>query len=211
MPIASPSARAVATVASLVSMPGITSTSRISGAGLKKCIPTTFAGSDAALAMNVTGIDEVFVAITASEPQIAERSWKSSRFSSSRSGAASITKSQPSSPSSAAAVCRRVAAASASSLLQRPRSAPFARFARVFSIPAASASATGSCTRVSTPASAPSCAIPAPIVPAPTTPRRRGRPTAQVIAFTPVAARPMISFWICEVPSYRVVTRASRR
>ena len=27
----------------------------------------------------------------------------------------------------------------------------------------------------------------------------------------PVSARPMISFWICEVPSYRVVTRTSRR
>src|ERR1019366_2951115 len=26
----------------------------------------------------------------------------------------------------------------------------------------------------------------------------------------PVISRPMISFWICEVPSYRVVTRASR-
>ena len=43
----------------------------------------------------MTGIDDVFVASTASAPQIAERSWKSSRFSSSRSGAASITKSQP--------------------------------------------------------------------------------------------------------------------
>jgi hypothetical protein len=32
-----------------------------------------------------------------------------------------------------------------------------------------------------------------------------------VIAFTPVASRAMISFWICEVPSYSVVTRASRR
>ena len=31
------------------------------------------------------------------------------------------------------------------------------------------------------------------------------------IAFTPVTARPMISFWICDVPSYSVVTRASRR
>ena len=31
------------------------------------------------------------------------------------------------------------------------------------------------------------------------------------IALIPVASRPMISFWICEVPSYRVVTRASRR
>ena len=33
----------------------------------------------------------------------------------------------------------------------------------------------------------------------------------QSIAFTPVTDRPMISFWICEVPSYSVVTRASRR
>ena len=31
-----------------------------------------------------------------------------------------------------------------------------------------------------------------------------------VSALIPVAARPMISFWICEVPSYRVVTRTSR-
>ena len=30
-------------------------------------------------------------------------------------------------------------------------------------------------------------------------------------ALMPVNARPMISFWICEVPSYSVVTRASRR
>ena len=30
-------------------------------------------------------------------------------------------------------------------------------------------------------------------------------------ALIPVSARPMISFWICEVPSYRVVTRVSRR
>ena len=32
-----------------------------------------------------------------------------------------------------------------------------------------------------------------------------------VSALMPVAARPMISFWICEVPSYRVVTRTSRK
>ncbi len=29
-------------------------------------------------------------------------------------------------------------------------------------------------------------------------------------ALTPVSARPMMSFWICEVPSYSVVTRTSR-
>ena len=31
------------------------------------------------------------------------------------------------------------------------------------------------------------------------------------MALTPVAALPMISFWICDVPSYSVVTRASLR
>ena len=35
--------------------------------------------------------------------------------------------------------------------------------------------------------------------------------SAGIIALIPVASRPMISFWICDVPSYRVVTRASRR
>ena len=35
--------------------------------------------------------------------------------------------------------------------------------------------------------------------------------TIGVIALMPVASRPMISFWIWEVPSYSVVTRASRR
>ena len=30
-------------------------------------------------------------------------------------------------------------------------------------------------------------------------------------ALMPVSARPMISFWICEVPSYSVVTRTSRK
>jgi hypothetical protein len=30
-------------------------------------------------------------------------------------------------------------------------------------------------------------------------------------ALIPVIARPMISFWIWEVPSYRVVTRTSRK
>ena len=30
-------------------------------------------------------------------------------------------------------------------------------------------------------------------------------------ALMPVRARPMMSFWICDVPSYRVVTRTSRK
>ena len=38
-----------------------------------------------------------------------------------------------------------------------------------------------------------------------------GRHRYGTSAFTPVTARPMISFWIWDVPSYSVVTRASRR
>ena len=41
-------------------------------------------------------------------------------------------------------------------------------------------------------------------------PQRRA-PQAGTSALIPVIPRPMISFWICEVPSYRVVTRASRK
>ena len=50
----------------------------------------------------------------------------------------------------------------------------------------------------------------APRLPGPVAARPGRAPlTPHTIAFTPVAARPMISFWICDVPSYRVVTRAS--
>ena len=71
---------------------GITSTSFMSAGGLKKCIPTTFSGRFAAEAMDVTRIEEVLVASTASSGSDA----KISRFSSSRSGAASMMSSQPS-------------------------------------------------------------------------------------------------------------------
>ena len=74
----------------------------------------------------------------------------------------------------------------------------------------------GSWSSVRAPDRQASCAIPAPIVPAPATPIvRAGGPAprdhAGTSALIPVRARPMISFWICEVPSYSVVTRASRR
>ena len=50
----------------------ITSSSFISGGGLKKCIPTTFSGRAAAPASEVTGIDDVFVASTASSAQTSD-------------------------------------------------------------------------------------------------------------------------------------------
>jgi hypothetical protein len=66
----------------------------MTGAGLKKCIPTTRCGLDAAEAIAVTGSDEVLVARTQSPPTMAERDSNSSCLTASDSGAASITRSQ---------------------------------------------------------------------------------------------------------------------
>ena len=67
MPSRSTTASAVATASRREdSSARTTSTSGISGAGLKKCIPTTRSGDDVAAAISVTDSAEVFVARTAS-------------------------------------------------------------------------------------------------------------------------------------------------
>ncbi|MCW2989486.1 MAG: hypothetical protein JWM73_80 [Solirubrobacterales bacterium] len=159
LPIASPRSRTRATAAGEDCTAGITSHRRITGGGLKKCIPTTFEGSGAALAIAVIGIDDVFEHSTASGA-IVPSCAKSSCLSASRSGIASTITSQPARSVSSGA--RRGAVNVADRLSQR---------AWILAI-AASTSATGSWTSVSQPACAPSWAMPAPIVPAPTTPSR---------------------------------------
>ena len=94
LPIASPSARIRATASGADCIAGITSTRRITGGGLKKCIPTTREGSGAAPAIAVIGIDDVLDARTASGASAPSRP-KSSCLSSSRSGIASTITSQP--------------------------------------------------------------------------------------------------------------------
>ena len=124
----------------------------MSGGGLKKCIPTTFSGLAAALASDVTGIDDVLVASTTSSPHTIERAPKRSRFSSGRSGAASMTSSQGARSSSVETGSSSEAASPAA----RPFSAHLARPLRTFSAPRSSASGTGSCSSVRMPAAAPS-------------------------------------------------------
>src|SRR4051812_1857269 len=156
-PIASPRSRTRWTASGALCTAAITSTSRITGAGLKKCMPTTRSGRGAALAIAVMGIDDVFEASTASgasSPSLAN----SSRLSSRRSGAASTITSQPARSSSAGAG----SGASNDCCFRSHR-------ATIFAI-AASMSAIGSWSRLSAPAWAASCAMPAPMVPAPTTP-----------------------------------------
>ena len=174
LPIASPQARATASARSEDSAPATTSSSAISGGGLKKCMPTTRSGWVAAGASAVTSSDEVLLASTQSAPTISESSAKSRCLSSTRSGAASMTSSQSAKPSSVGAACSCSLARSASAAAIRPLLTSRSSWRRIRLIPRSSASASGSCSSVRMPATQPSCAIPDPIVPAPATPSTVG-------------------------------------
>ena len=174
LPMARPAARTTSSARSSDRAPAMTSTSSMSGAGLKKCMPTTRPGLGTAAASAVTCSEEVFVASTQSGPTIPASVVNSSCLSRSDSGAASTTSSQGAKSSSVLAASRRPAAACASSFDQRPRAAPFSRSRGIFSSAASRASPTGSCSSVRAPDRQASWAIPAPIVPAPTTPMVAG-------------------------------------
>ena len=111
-PIRSPNANAASNGSSSVSSARTISTSGISGAGLKKCIPTTRPGVEVAAAISVTESAEVFVARTASGRQIRSSSANSSRFGSSSSTIASITRSQSAKSSSSVVSVSRPTASS---------------------------------------------------------------------------------------------------
>ncbi len=115
-------------------------------------MPTTFSGRPAAPASEVTGIELVLVASTVSAPQTSESRSNSSRLSSGRSGAASITSSHAASSSSATTGSSRPPAASPT----RPFSAHLARPRRTAKEPRSSASGAGSCSSVRIPAAQPS-------------------------------------------------------
>ena len=150
--------------------PGITSTSAISGTGLKKCIPTTRPGFPVADAMRATGSELVFVARMVVGTAAASRRRNASRLSSRSSGMASITISATASPSSMADVPSRPTAAALPSSVSWPFSTLRARNPAIRSIARSVAPRSGSCKSTSKPASAATCAMPAPIMPAPSTP-----------------------------------------
>ncbi len=124
-----------------------TSTSFIRVGGLKKCIPTTRSGPGVRAAMSVTRSEEVLEARIVSGPQASARSANRPCFRSSRSGAASTTKSHPASPSIASTVVRRPLARSASSSLQA-LPAPFASASDTVSSARPRTSGSGSWIRV---------------------------------------------------------------
>ncbi len=120
-PIAAPVARAIASVRSSVSTPAMTSTSFITGAGLKKCMPTTRSGQATGAAIAVIGIDEVFEASTHVSATTPASSANSACLSSGSSGAASMTSSHGASSVMSSTASTRSHAARTSSALSFPR------------------------------------------------------------------------------------------
>ena len=96
------------------------STSGSTGAGLKKCMPMTRSGCSVASAIFAIGIADVLEARIASGPTTRSSSANVSRFGSSSSTIASITRSQPARSSRSVVSVSRSSAASRSSAVSLP-------------------------------------------------------------------------------------------
>ena len=153
-----------AAVSSDVSSPRITSTSPISGTGLKKCMPTTRSGRPVAAPSRVIGMEEVLEARTPASGKSASASRNTASFAAASSTIASIIRSaETSSP----AGCMRARTSSGS--CGAPFAASFARLRPIPARPCSTAPGAASTSVTRRPEAATTCAIPAPIWPAPTT------------------------------------------
>ena len=170
LPSRSASALTSSKTSSAVMTVRMTSTNCCTGAGLKKCMPTTRLGFDVATAISVTGSEEVFVARTASGETTASTLPSSSFLRSRCSGTASTTSWQCARSARSLVKVTRAWRASCSSWVSFPllRARPVlpASTALPCSIPASSTSTA----TTSIPLRAKTSTIPAPIVPSPITP-----------------------------------------
>src|SRR5581483_11647879 len=146
-------------VSSEVSRPRITSTSLRIGTGLKKCMPMTRSGRAVAAASVEIGIEEVFEARIASGGSTASARRNTSAFTVGSSTTASIIRSAATRSST---VVMRASVASASASRR-------SRLLRTAARPRSVEPGYGSCSETRRPEAATTCAIPAPICPAPTT------------------------------------------
>ena len=154
-----------ATATGSVSSPRTTSTRRIAGTGLKKCMPTTRDGAAVRAAISVIDSEEVLVARIASSPKCSRASAKTDSFTSRFSTTASITTVAGSAGTSRtdAAVRNRVSRVSAiPGCLRCSR-------ARMSAAAASSWPRSGSTRLTGCPAATATWAMPRPIVPAPIT------------------------------------------
>ena len=157
-------------VSSSVSKPRITSTSFITGTGLKKCIPTTFCGRPVAAAISVILNPEVFEARIVPLLQTASSFLYNSFLRSIFSTTASMTKSTPLKSSMLVVPLMRLRTASASSRLFFPLSTARCKFFSTAVNPRCTNFSSRSLMITWKPASAATWAIPLPMVPAPAIP-----------------------------------------
>ena len=176
LPTCSTSACTSSTTDGSVTTVRTTSTRPMTGAGLNQCRPTTLLGRDVPVASSVTDSAEVLVASTASSASRPSSSANSRALSSMRSGTASMTRSQSLRALRSVPVEMRprisVTCSSVSLPLATARPVDAARCDWARSRPACS----GSMPTTSRPERASTSAMPAPIVPRPTTPTLRELP-----------------------------------
>ena len=155
-----------AATAGSVARPLTTSTSRITGAGLKKCRPTRRPGWLSPAAMAVGDSEEVLVASTQCGVTTFSRSANRACLTARSSATASITHAAgASSPRSPATISWRPDG----SRSRRPLATSRATRSRTAATARPAAPSATSYTMTGWPATAATCAIPAPMVPAPTT------------------------------------------
>src|SRR5512138_678794 len=170
LPSGSAKPRVAATTSGAHWIVSTTSTSRMTGTGLKKCRPTTRSGRRVAAASSTIGMDEVLLARIAAGPQARSSAANSSFLSRGSSVAASTTRSQPPRSSTAVVKRRRASAASRSAAASFPFSTATPRLRSRRALPRATASPSISRTVVAYPARIATSAIPLPMRPQPTTP-----------------------------------------
>ncbi len=132
--------------------PRTTSTTFISGTGLKKWYPATRSGRLHAAAIAVIDSEDVLLTSTASGATIASSSMNKSRFTSRRSTIASMTRSQSAKPCRASFGVMRARVAAAASAVIRPFSTSLPKVSRRLSIAAATAAGWVSYSTMSQPA-----------------------------------------------------------
>ena len=177
LPRSRDSRASVSAVSGEVSTVEITSTSFMTGAGLKKCSPATRAGSRVPPAISVTDSEEVLVARIASARQ-ASSSWANRVFlSSMRSGMASITRSASATPVATSLVGRiRASISSRAVSVSLPRLTALSREARTRAMPWSRKPWFISIASTLRPLRAISSAMPEPIRPSPITATSRMSP-----------------------------------
>ncbi len=186
LPSRTASVRTSSTTSGSVTTVRTSSTSSCTGAGLKKCIPTTRPGRSVRTDSSVIESDEVLDAKIVSGPQILSSAANTAALSSRRSGTASTTRSASARSARSVVTRTRSSSAARSDSSSLPRATARAVECSMCSRPWAAAASSTSTATTSMPARANTSTMPAPIVPRPITPTRaNSRATSPVPSSTP--------------------------